>query len=183
MNPNALQIHPHDTPFGAAYMSPEDPPVYRYWLTRNLGGSRPLVVIGLNPSTADATKDDATIRKERGFAQRWGCTWLVKVNAYAIRATKPPDFEAYRKAGKDAIGAPWNDEAILAAARICEANDGIMLAAWGTNIEPRRAREVRALISSKVFVWTLGENKDGSPRHPLYLSYETPRSLWTERFA
>lgn len=46
--------------------------VHRYWLTRGLGGVRPLVVCGLNPSTADAEVDDNTIRKEMKFARSWG---------------------------------------------------------------------------------------------------------------
>ena len=51
---------------------------YRYVLTRQVSaGTRPATFILLNPSTADATKDDPTIRRCVGFARRWGCAaWL-----------------------------------------------------------------------------------------------------------
>src|SRR4051812_40590931 len=62
--------------FGTATFSDDD--VYRYELTRELGGMRPLVTCGLNPSTADASKNDQTIRKDIGFAKHWGCGRVLK---------------------------------------------------------------------------------------------------------
>jgi hypothetical protein len=63
---------------------------YRYVLWRQWDESLPAVVFcGLNPSTADETADDATIRRELGFARAWGFGKLVKVNAYGWRATDP----------------------------------------------------------------------------------------------
>ena len=59
----------------------------------------------LNPSTADATEDDPTIRACMAFAERWECGWLDVVNLYAFRATDPADLawfgtsEATRKQG------------------------------------------------------------------------------------
>jgi len=44
---------------------------YRYNLTRELGGERPLVICGLNPSVATRDKNDPTIRREIGFAKLW----------------------------------------------------------------------------------------------------------------
>lgn len=48
---------------------------YRHWLYRDLekknrDGGKNLCFIMLNPSTADAEKDDQTIRKCKGFALR-----------------------------------------------------------------------------------------------------------------
>ncbi len=45
----------------------------------------PMVICGLNPSTADGEKDDPTIRREMGFARRENCGALVKVNLAAFR--------------------------------------------------------------------------------------------------
>ena len=57
---------------GAAVISPCG--AYRYLLTRQIGaGAKVATFIMLNPSTADAERDDATIRKCVGFARRWGC--------------------------------------------------------------------------------------------------------------
>src|SRR3954462_13242745 len=72
---------------------------YRYLLTRQLGeGSvgqekKVATFIMLNPSTADATRNDPTIRKCIGFAQRWQCERLQVLNLFAVRATLPRDMK------------------------------------------------------------------------------------------
>lgn len=48
--------------------------------------------IGLNPSTADETRDDPTIRRCIGFAKLWGYGALCMTNLFAFRATKPRDM-------------------------------------------------------------------------------------------
>jgi len=46
---------------------------YRYFLSREIGQELGVATfIMLNPSTADATKNDPTIRKCMGFARKWG---------------------------------------------------------------------------------------------------------------
>jgi hypothetical protein len=168
---------------GWASFTDEDPPVYRWALTRNLGGTKPLVICALNPSTADARKNDQTIRKEIGFAQLWKYTWLVKVNAYGVRATKPPDFAANRSAGVDLVGAQ-NDAAILAAAKLCVAHDGMFVVAWGGNIEPARERAVFDIIASAgVQPFAIHTNGDGTPAHPLYQPYSRMPVHWAPRAA
>src|SRR4051812_49823510 len=67
---------------------------YRYVLTRQVGGGvRRATFIMLNPSTADASNDDPTIRRCIGFAQRWGCGQLAVLNLFAYRATDPADLK------------------------------------------------------------------------------------------
>lgn len=46
-----------------------------------------LQVIGLNPSTADESKDDPTLRRCIDFAQRFGFGALCMTNLFAWRAT------------------------------------------------------------------------------------------------
>ena len=58
---------------------------YRYVLERDKG-SNPLVFLMLNPSTADASLDDPTIRRCRRFSEDNGYTGIVVVNLYAYRA-------------------------------------------------------------------------------------------------
>jgi hypothetical protein len=50
---------------------------------------RTVAFIGLNPSTADETTDDPTVRRCVGFAKRWGYDRMVMLNAFAYRATDP----------------------------------------------------------------------------------------------
>ena len=150
---------------------------YRYWLERDLGYQRPLVICGLNPSIATATKNDPTVRKEMGFAQRWGCGRLVKVNAYAFIATDPNVMKKARKAGRDVVG-PDNDAAIVRAAEVARECDGIFLVAWGANIEPQRQAEIDLLIRMIVTPMCLGQNGDGSPVHPLYIPYDREKRPW-----
>jgi len=151
---------------------------YRYNLTRELGGERPLVICGLNPSIATAVKNDRTIRKEVGFANRWGLGRLVKVNAYGFVAQFPVDMKRAAKSGVDIIG-PDNDEAIRLAAGLACLTDGIFLAAWGANIEPKRQADLWSILRfCGVPIMCLGTNKDGTPEHPLYIPYERPLREW-----
>lgn len=47
---------------------------YRYALTRRVGpGKQAAAFILLNPSTADAERDDPTVRRRIGFARQRGC--------------------------------------------------------------------------------------------------------------
>lgn len=64
--------------------------LYRYHLWRVWDHTRPrMVIIGLNPSTADESLDDHTIRKCTTFAKRESCGALDMVNLFAFRATEP----------------------------------------------------------------------------------------------
>ena len=55
-------------------------------------GIKPLIVMGINPSTADAEKPDPTIRKVMGFAEKNGFDSFVMINVYPQRATAPKDL-------------------------------------------------------------------------------------------
>lgn len=157
---------------------------YRYELTReNLpsqfeisDSDRPLVICGLNPSTATAETDDQTIRKEIGFAKLWGCGRLVKVNAYAYRATDPNDMKRARRAGVDIVG-PDNERWIRNAVELARTCKGITLVAWGGHIEKSWQAELAYIFGDDAMC--LGTNGDGTPKHPLYLSYETPLVYWS----
>ena len=52
---------------------------YRYWLKRAWGPGPAIAWVGLNPSTADGTKDDPTMQAEIGFSYRLGYGSLVKL--------------------------------------------------------------------------------------------------------
>jgi hypothetical protein len=144
--------------------------IYRYALWRTWGdGKRRLVVIGLNPSTADAVDDDPTIRRCIGFAKREQCDGLFMLNLFAFRATEPRDMLR----ANDPIG-PDNDEYI----RQCAVGKhNVVVAAWGALGGTRgRDRHVARLLGD---LYCLGRTKAGQPRHPLYLPAEAPLELWS----
>ncbi len=102
-------------PADAAYAYLSEDRRYRYSLTRLIadpqygclgederGGT--VTFVGLNPSTADETTDDPTIRRCIRFAREWGFDRLKMVNLFAYRATDPRDLWA-----ADAPIGPEND--------------------------------------------------------------------------
>ena len=152
---------------------------YRYVLIRELGDpmvnvEKPLgsflLVIGLNPSTADETQNDPTITRCIGFAQRWGFRKLVMMNIFAFRATDP----SVMKRAKDPLGAV-NDLRLLEIAKHCHARGGIVLAAWGVHgAHGDRGSVVKAMMAQAgVPLYCLGTTSAGHPKHPLYLARDT----------
>lgn len=134
---------------------------YRYALWRRWGDGPSVLFVMLNPSTADATEDDATIRKCVGYAKRWGYGSLSVANLFAFRATDP----RVMMAAIDPVG-PDNDETISGLAK--EAS--MIVAAWGKDGSyGGRDKVVLAMLPN---THCLHRNKDGTPGHPLYLRNE-----------
>ena len=66
---------------------------YRYTLWRIWDGNKPLVmIIGLNPSTADETSNDPTITRCKNFARSWGYGGVLVANLFGCRATSPNEL-------------------------------------------------------------------------------------------
>ena len=63
---------------------------YRYRLRRTWDERPPLPFVMLNPSRADAEKDDKTITRCIDFAMREGAGGIIVVNLYALREPHPP---------------------------------------------------------------------------------------------
>lgn len=64
---------------------------YRWTLTRTWGTGGHVCFIGLNPSTADHTKDDPTVRRWCHFARAWGYGGFTAVNLYPFRSSWPAE--------------------------------------------------------------------------------------------
>lgn len=130
---------------------------YRYALRRRWGPGASAMLIGLNPSTADKTQDDPTIRRCIGFARAWGFDALCTVNLFAYRATDPADM----KKAADPVG-DINDATLLDAAK----EAGVVVAAWGAYGTYRgRDAQVRSMLPHLHY---LRLTKDEHPGHPLY---------------
>lgn len=143
---------------------------YRYVLTRHwLRGEGSVAFVMLNPSTADATIDDPTIRRCMGFAQRWGFGSLSVVNLYGLRATDPSALAD----ADDPIG-PDNDDWLHETGWTA---DEVVLA-WGAHrFAVKREREAVELLSRGrgERLKCLGLSANGHPRHPLYLRGDAER--------
>ena len=147
---------------------------YRYLLERRWSSKVACVFIMLNPSTADATVDDNTIRKCIGYARRWGFGGIVVANLYAYRATDPSELLKV----EDPVG-PENDEWIE---RLV--NHPTIVVAWGNDADEDRVDEFKHLMHAATgwpvdkLLYCMGTNKNGSPKHPLYLAKGTGLVEW-----
>lgn len=176
---------------------------YRYVLVRDVlapddGSACPtLLWVMVNPSTADATEDDATIRKCVGFARRWGFGRIAVVNLWAFRS-KDVDLLTFleKQDARNAEAAAWlshptfpptdivgpeNDQHIREWASAATS----VMVAWGAREKmPRSASKriaaVAAILSDahREPLWSLGTTQSGDPRHPLMPSYATARVAW-----
>ena len=141
--------------------------VYRYRLWRRWGNGDHITFIGLNPSTADATFDDHTIRKCMGFARRLGCDGVEMLNLFALRERQPRQMKAHRSP----IG-PRNDDYLVQYAKEAKR----VVACWGVHgAHLDRADQVMKLLAEHgVELFCFGLTQKGFPRHPLNLAYSTP---------
>lgn len=142
---------------------------FRFTLTRRWSGDSVLAVIGLNPSTADETQDDPTIRRICNFAWSSGYGGLTMLNLWAFRSTDPKALT-----GIECENERHNMLVIADAV----ASHGRTIAAWGANKHAGpRAAAMLAAIKPTLYCW--GTTKDGSPRHPLYLPNTATMRLWS----
>lgn len=138
---------------------------WRYVLRRSWAPGRALGFILLNPSTADETQNDPTIRRCIGYARAWGYGGIVLGNLFALRSTDP----AALYSAPDPIG-PENNSWLLAIAR--EVAGGRIICGWGAHgaLNHRGAAVLAMLGRIGADLQALTQTKDGHPGHPLYLS-------------
>lgn len=131
---------------------------YRYRLWRRGDDPGPvLAYIMLNPSTADETEDDATIRRCLGYAEDWGFGKVIVGNLFALRATDPSELRSH----DDPVG-PENDDHLV---EIADESD-LVVAAWGHHGGYlARGRAVAEMLDATLYA--LGKTQTGHPWHPL----------------
>lgn len=152
---------------------------YRYTLERaiSMTGQGTLLSIGVNSSTADAKVNDPTIRKDMGFAERWGFARLLKGNLFAYRAT---DVRELRHTNRPE--GEFNDEYLL---RMMKEADKIVVG-WGAlaklPIGLRGRWKAIPLLAKEAGgkpLYCLGTALDGQPLHPLYIPYDRALEEWS----
>lgn len=148
--------------------------LYRYELWRDTSGFECeglMAFVMLNPSTADASKDDPTIRRCMDFARRHNCDLMAVVNLFAYRATDPSKLAT----AADPVG-PENNKHL----RDVLARADVVVAAWGAHKMVSQAAERVALVRRLAGrrLRCLGTTRAGHPRHPLYLPAVAPLTPW-----
>lgn len=162
--------------------------LYRYRLSRWWGPGKRLVYLMMNPSTADASVDDATIRKCMGFAASWNYDGIEVVNLFALRSRDP----AALVTAADPVG-PDNLHAIYEVVKDIDTATGVVMCAWGCESTMNKMGAsgftlattacgtihaiLRVLPDTKLM--TFGLTKGGTPRHPLMLPYSTKAENYT----
>lgn len=144
--------------------------VYRRTLRRCWDDTLPvLLIIGLNPSTADGESEDPTSTRSIAFAKREGCGSLIMENLADYRATSPADM---KKAARPVSAE--NMAAVLKSADEARSSGGKVVCAWGAHGEGLDLEVLGALLKEGHELLCFGVTKSDMPRHPLYLRADTP---------
>lgn len=141
---------------------------YKYIL--GMRGEKPLICIGVNPSTAAPDRLDPTLQSVERIAKSNGFDSFIMLNVYAQRATSPKlmDGECHAELHRE------NTKALRYALSLCEQPS--IWAAWGNIIETRPY--LKDCLSDMIAVsleynanwYHCGSiSKWGHPHHPLYL--------------
>lgn len=141
---------------------------YRYILGTR--GKKPLICIGINPSTAQPGALDNTLKSVERIALGNDFDSFLMFNVYAQRATKPDDMERQCNLTLHRE----NMEAFRYVLSISERP--VVWAAWGAIIEKRAylsdcVRDMVAIGQEYGASWQCAGaiSKKGHPHHPLYL--------------
>jgi hypothetical protein len=141
---------------------------YRYLLRRTWDHTKQrALIVMLNPSTADAQMDDATIRSCIRLCKEAGYGSFEVVNIFGLRATDPAELAK----AEDPIG-PRNSDVLAAAIGRCD----IAICAWGAHPMAVRLSElvVTSIRGYRPAAYCFGKTKSGAPKHPLYIKSGTP---------
>jgi len=150
-----------DKPTGAIFSEDRK---YRYALWRVWNPSRPILLqVGLNPSDANEFKNDPTITRGIVRADRNGFGGFFMGNLYAFVSTDPKALLNNDNSVGEFTDYYLKQMVMLSNRQLC---------GWGS-FKPvaKRAPVVLSMIKEP---YCLGINADGQPKHPLYVSYDTP---------
>ena len=156
----------------AVFSNDPDPMVYRYSLHRPLHArpvgedSRTIAWVMLNPSTADAFRNDPTVERVQRRSAALGFDVLCVLNLFAYRSTQARRLLEV----PDPVGVA-NDALLLRYAGLAHQ----VVCAWGSfhpEVNPNRWRNVVGVLRrAHEELWCLGTTRAGHPRHPLYVPY------------
>lgn len=146
---------------------------YRYILGTK--GKKPLICIGINPSTAAPDDLDNTLKSVERIALHNGFDSFIMFNVYAQRATNPDDMEKN-------FNLHLHEENMKAFEYVLKLSENYasVWAAWGNIIEKRDYLSECVLTMAEIGKryganwYTAGKiSVKGHPHHPLYLKKDT----------
>lgn len=138
-------------------------------------GKRPLVVFGINPSTAEPNKLDNTLRKIKAISENLNYDGWIMFNIYPQRSTDPKGLHGNVEKDNHNLNLEIIKKLIVTY-KISE-----FVAAWGNLIDLRKYLnetliDIYNIASNYNISWKCFEvNKTGHPKHPLYLPLETTK--------
>ena len=153
---------------------------YRWMLRRSIrmpsrdDPCKLLLFVGLNPSLADAGRDDPTLRRLQGFARDWGYHQLVVLNVFGRISPSP---RALRRCD-DSVG--LDTDPVLnswfqswSRSPTCD-----LWLGWGeAGSLYRRDDQVLTMLATALALrfqgappLVIGTTRSGQPRHPLYVA-------------
>ncbi|GLQ05517.1 DUF1643 domain-containing protein [Sneathiella chinensis] len=146
---------------------------YRYRLWRQWDDGPRVAFLMLNPSTADADRNDPTVERCHRRAVAMGFGAMEVINIFAFRATDPRDL----KQAAQPVG-PLNDATILESARASDT----LICAWGSHGDfQNRDEQVRTLLRTNgIKAQVLKLTSKGQPGHPLYIPYSCTPVPWED---
>ncbi len=157
--------------------------LYRYWLRRSWADGPMALLLAMNPSTADERDNDPTIERFVRRVMRWNAQGGIRVNdrvlqfgsagvvnVFAVRETDSTKLPSLIHAGIDIVG-PENDRIILERCQVA----GFILCGWGKpgGLMNRGGQVAAKLRAAGIPLHALAINADGTPKHPLYVGYDT----------
>lgn len=156
--------------------------LYRYRLDREVQATGKIFAyFGINPSTANDSLDDATVRKWRGFTLRNEGRKFIVGNVFSYRSA---DVRGLDRANRDHIHLQGPDHWPQIREIISDAD--VLVVCWGDsgkvnrNIRPLIPDLLATLLASGKPVLHFGTTNSGDPLHPLRLGYDTPLTPWVK---
>lgn len=153
---------------------------FRYRLERDVQmDGLTFAYFGINPSTADAMRDDATVRKWIGFTKANGGRRFIVGNVSAFRATDVRELAA-------ALISPAQHRQNLDHIQRIITDADILVPCWGNRSKaPRHMHNdfdtvLAMLLTSGKPVRHFGLTASNDPKHPLMLGYDTRLIDWSD---
>lgn len=149
-----------------------DDGLHRFRLDRQIGtGQIKFMFIGVNPSTADATVNDQTVKKWVGFSSQWGAEKFSVANLFTWRATDVKQLNKYHEINRE-FHSDFHMKMMLS-------ESDVIVPCWGRRDKIADRHRSRIDVVKKMIlevnkpVKCFGLTKNGDPKHPLMLPYST----------